>query len=158
MIDPVLALCRLALGLGAVVLLGYGCFALLVPNPREFLRLEKLALGFGIGVTLLTLWMLVFSWLGLKLSLPMILVPPLALSGVALLVKMRFRSGGQRAVSGETPAPPVPSSSRRSWDWVLLGLLSLLFLYATFRAMLYPMWAWDAIATWGCKAKVFYQS
>jgi hypothetical protein len=33
-----------------------------------------------------------------------------------------------------------------------------MFLFATLRATVYPMWAWDAIATWGCKAKVFYES
>ena len=33
-----------------------------------------------------------------------------------------------------------------------------MFLYALLRAVLYPMWAWDAIATWGCKARVFYAS
>ena len=31
-----------------------------------------------------------------------------------------------------------------------------MLLYALLRASLYPMWAWDAIATWGCKAKIFY--
>ena len=31
-----------------------------------------------------------------------------------------------------------------------------MFLYALPRAALYPMWAWDAVATWGCKARIFY--
>ena len=160
MIDTALTLCRLLLGLGAVFLLGYGWFALLVPRPREFLGLEKLSLSFGIGATLLTLWMLALTWLGLQLSLPLILVPPLGLAGVALPVKKRL-SGGSRGLSpGEPPAPltPAPPTPFGGWDWLFLGLLAALFLFATLRAMLYPIWAWDAIATWGCKAKVFYQS
>jgi hypothetical protein len=32
------------------------------------------------------------------------------------------------------------------------------FLFALPRAALYPMWAWDAVATWGCKASIFYNS
>jgi hypothetical protein len=32
------------------------------------------------------------------------------------------------------------------------------FLYALLRAILYPIWAWDAVATWGCKARIFYTS
>ncbi len=164
MIDTALTLCRLLLGLGAVFLLGYGWFALLVPRPQEFRGLEKLALTFGIGATLLTLWMLILSWLGLDFSLLLILIPPLTLAGVALLAK-KMLGGGSRGLSpDETPVPlsppssPPPPTPYTGWDWVFLGLLALLFLYTTLRAMLYPMWAWDAIATWGCKAKVFYQS
>lgn len=163
MIDLALILCRLLPGLGAVFLLGYGWFALLVPRPPEFLRLEKLALSFGIGATLLTLWMLLLTWLGLKLSLPVILVPLLAVTGAGLLIKKLVGGGGREMTTGVTPAlapapePPLPTPYRL-WDWVFLGLLTALFLYASLRAVLYPMWAWDAIATWGCKAKVFYQS
>jgi hypothetical protein len=32
------------------------------------------------------------------------------------------------------------------------------FLFALPRAALYPMWAWDAVATWGCKARIFYNT
>jgi hypothetical protein len=33
------------------------------------------------------------------------------------------------------------------WDWLFLGLLAMVFLFALPRAALYPMWAWDALAT-----------
>lgn len=158
MIDPALALLRLLLGLGGVFFLGYAGFALLVPGPREFRGLERFSFSFGVGATLLTLWMLVLSWMGLQFSLPLILFPPLALAGMALLVKKMVGRGGREPA---TPAPsptPQPPEPHTVWDWVFLGLLAALFLFATFRAVLYPMWAWDAIATWGCKAKVFYQS
>ncbi|MHB8069551.1 MAG: hypothetical protein ACYDIC_16790 [Desulfobaccales bacterium] len=164
MIDTALILCRLLLGLGAVFLLGYGWFAVLVPRPQEFLRLEKLALSFGIGATLLTLWMLILSWLGPKLGLPLILIPLLAVTGAALLVKKMLGGRDREMTTGGTPVPPAPApkpplpTPYMVWDWIFLGLLAALFIYATLRAMVYPMWAWDAIATWGCKAKVFYQS
>jgi hypothetical protein len=44
------------------------------------------------------------------------------------------------------------------WDWLWLGLLIMVFLFAVPRAALYPMWAWDAVATWGCKARIFYNT
>jgi hypothetical protein len=158
MIDPALLVCRLLLGLGAVLLLGYGWLALLVPRPLDFRGLEKVALSWGSGATLLTLWMLVLTWLGHNFSLPLIIIPPLALTGVALSVK-KMVSGGSRGLSpDETPLTPAPPSPFTDWDWLFVGLLAALFLFATFRAALYPMWAWDTIATWGCKAKVFYQS
>ncbi|OGP72342.1 MAG: hypothetical protein A2Z73_02725 [Deltaproteobacteria bacterium RBG_13_60_28] len=158
MIDGVLILLRLLLGLGAVFLLGYAWFALLAPCPREFRGLERLALSFGIGATLLTLWMLVLTWMGLLFSLPLILVPPLALGGLALLAKKIFWREGRGSETPHSSPEPLPPTPYRVWDWVFLSLLAALFLFATLRAVLYPMWAWDAIATWGCKAKVFYQS
>ena len=50
--------------------------------------------------------------------------------------------------------PPAPYGV---WDWVFIGLLIALFLFVIPRAVMYPVWAWDAISTWGFKAKVFYQ-
>ncbi|MEW6659072.1 MAG: hypothetical protein AB1424_10455 [Thermodesulfobacteriota bacterium] len=158
MIDTVLMLCRLLLGLGTVLLLGYSWFALLVPQPREFRGLEKLSLSFGSGATLLTLWMLILTWRGLPYGLLLILSPPLVLVGTALLVKRMLGGGGRGAAPPASSPQPLPPTPYISWDWIFLSLLAALFLFAAFRAMLYPMWAWDAVATWGCKAKVFYQS
>ena len=158
MIDAALILLRLLLGLGSIFLVGYGVFALLVPNLREFSGLEQLSLSFGLGATLLTLWMLLLTWLGHPFGLFLILVPLLALAGAALLVKRIFRRRDltlKTSVLSPAPSPPTPYTL---WDWVFLGLLAAFFLFATLRAVLYPMWAWDAIATWGCKAKIFYQS
>jgi hypothetical protein len=159
MIDPALVLLRLLLGLGGVFLLGYTGFALLVPEPREFRGLERFSLSFGIGATLLTLWMLILSWSGFSFGLALALAPPLALTGLALLVKRMFGKRGRVPDETTPPSPnPAPPTPYTLWDWLFLGLLAALFLFVTFRAVLYPMWAWDAIATWGCKAKVFYQS
>ncbi len=159
MIEAAVNLLRLLLGLGAVFFLGYGVLAVLLPNPREFGRLERAALSFGAGTLPLTLWMLALTWLGLPFSLPLILGPLLALAGAALLIKRIFGRGGQGPLaplqSSPKPSPPTPYGG---WDWLFLALLALLFLYAIPQAMVYPMWAWDSIATWGLKAKVFYQS
>jgi len=159
MIDAALLLLRLLLGLGAVFLLGYGWVALLVPRLRDFRTLERLAFGFGIGATILTLWMLALTWLGQVFSLILILAPPLALTGAALLLKKLLprRANGTVAQAFQPAAPPPPTPYT-VWDWLFLGLLAALFLFAFLRAALYPMWAWDAIATWGCKGKIFYQS
>lgn len=155
MIETALALLRFLLGLGGVFLLGYAAFALLVPSPREFRALESFSLSFGIGVILLTLWMLLLSWWGLSFSLVLTLVPPLALAGLALSVK---RTARKRAPVSEPAPQPLPPTPFQVWDWVFIGLLAALFLFVSFRAVIYPMWAWDTIATWGCKAKLFYQS
>jgi hypothetical protein len=154
MIDTVLALLRLSLGLGAVVFMGYALVAVLAPNPREFRLAERAALGFGAGTVLLTFWMLALTWWGRPHSLALILAPLLGLTG-ALLISPR----GRAALAADRRALGAGGRvSLSGWDWLLAGLLAGLFLFAVLRATLYPMWAWDAIATWGCKAKAFYHS
>ena len=158
MIEPVFLVLSLILGLASVFLLGYAGFALLVPNPQEFRRLERFSLSFGIGATLLTLWMLLLSWLGRSFGLALAMAPPLVLCGGALVIKKMVRIKGKGSETAPPSPAPLPPTPYTAWDWLFLSLLAALFLFATCRAVLYPMWAWDAIATWGCKAKVFYQS
>ena len=152
MIEACFSLLRLLGGLAAVTWLGYVLLALLLPQPQEFQALERLALAFGAGVILLTLWMLALTWGGHPFSLALILGPLLALSAALFLT-----SRGRRTLSADWRALRSPRRlTLTGWDWLFAGLLMVLLLYAVLRAALYPMWAWDAIATWGCKARVFY--
>jgi len=152
MIESGVSLLRLALGLGAVFFLGYAALAILLPHPREFTPTERAACSFGVGATVLTLWMLALTWRGLLFSLGLILGPPLVLAIVILLTPR-----GRAALTQDFSSwRPRFSPNLRSWDWLFLGLLGAVLAFALLRAMLYPMWAWDAIATWGCKARIFY--
>jgi hypothetical protein len=152
MIEAAFSLLRFLAGLGAVFLLGYALLAMLLPAPGDFRRLEKLALSFGVGVVLLTLWMLFLTWRGYPYGLGLILGPPLVLTAALWLTPR-----GRRAFLAELHSLKSPwPLNLQGWDWLFAGLLALMLLYALLRATLYPMWAWDAIATWGCKAKVFY--
>ncbi len=154
MIETGVTLLRLLLGLGALFFLGYAMLALLVPRPRDFTFWERAACGFGVGALVLTLWMLALTWRGMPFGLGWILGPPLALAAALLLTPR-----GRRALREDGQALRVhPALGLDRWDWFFLGLLGLVFLYALPRAALYPMWAWDAVATWGCKARIFYTS
>jgi hypothetical protein len=152
MIETGLAVLRLLLGLAAVFFLGYAWLTVLLPRPRDFALGERIALSFGVGTLGLTTWMLALTWWTMSFSLALIGGPPLALAVVLLLT-----SRGRATVSQDFQV--LQSLSRpelRGWDWLFLGLLGVVFVFALLRATLYPMWAWDAISTWGCKAKVFY--
>ncbi|MBM4300531.1 MAG: hypothetical protein FJ121_03225 [Deltaproteobacteria bacterium] len=154
MIEAGITLLRLLLGLGALFFLGYALLTLLVPRPRDFTLWERAAFSFGVGALALTFWMLALTWWGTPFSLGRILGPPLALAAALLLAPR-----GRRAVREELQAFQVrPRIALNGWDWLFLGLVVMVFLYALPRAALYPMWAWDAVATWGCKAKIFYAS
>ena len=124
------------------------------PGPGISPAVERAAFSFGVGALALTFWMLALTWWGTLFGLGKILGPPLALAAALLLAPR-----GRRAVREEVQALRVrPRVALQGWDWLFLGLLALVFLYALPRAALYPMWAWDAVATWGCKARVFYVS
>jgi hypothetical protein len=152
MIESALGLLRFLGGLGAVFLLGYSLLAAALPHPGEFRPLERLSLSFGAGVVPLTLWMLALTWRSHPYSLGAILGPLLVLSAVLLLTPR-----GRRALAGDLKALQSPRRlPLAGWDWLFVGLLALFLVYALLRASLYPMWAWDAIATWGCKAKVYF--
>ncbi len=154
MIETGIALLRLLLGLGAVFFLGYAWLTLLIPTPRDFTFGERAAFSFGVGALGLTVWMLALTWWGVLFSLGLILGPPLALA-IVLLLTPRGRATSLRTYGNSISLPPAKLSG---WDWLFLGLLGVVFIYALPRATLYPMWAWDAVATWGCKAKIFYTS
>jgi len=154
MIETGIAVLRLLLGLGAIFFLGYALLTLLIPRPRDFTCLERTAFSFGAGALVLTLWMLALTWREVPFSLAWISGPPLALAAALLLTPR-----GRRAVWEDARARRVgPRMPLSGWEWVFLGLLGLVFIYALPRAALYPMWAWDAVATWGCKARIFYDT
>jgi hypothetical protein len=154
MIDTGLALLRLLFGLIAIFFLGYAWLTRLLPQPRDFTFGERTAFSFGVGVLGLTLWMLALTWVGIPFGLGMILGPPLALAVIFLLTPR-----GRAALSQDMREFRfLPRKKLGSWEWLFLGLLGAVFFYALLRAALYPMWAWDAVATWGCKAKIFYTS
>ena len=154
MIESAVALLRLLLGLGAVFFIGYALMALAAPDPRGFNPAERTALSFGAGAVTVTLWMLALTWWGVLFSLGLILGPLLVPAALLLL-----SSRGQAALTADWRALSSGCQVRlRGWDWLLAGLLAALFLFAALRATLYPIWAWDALATWGLKAKVFYIS
>ena len=150
MIEATLLLMRLTLGLTGMLAVGYVLATWLAPG---FTRLERVGAGFGLGALVVTLWMLALSSLRLYFSLPLIMVPLLALAGGLLLVIKLGRRGHPEATPLPPPTTPAPYGL---WDWVFIGLLVALFLFVVPRALMYPVWAWDAIAMWGFKARVFF--
>ena len=152
MIEALLLLARLSLGLAGVLGLGYVLVNRLTPSLT---RLEQAAAGFGVGTLVITLWMLALSSLELPFTLLLVLAPPVSLASGLYVGQQIF--GRRRPRKPDTAPPPPPASPPCGlWDWLFISLLAVLFLFVTLRAVMYPMWSWDAIATWGFKAKVFY--
>jgi hypothetical protein len=142
---------RLLLGLGFLHVVGYAGFRLACPQPGAFSRPERFSLSFGLGALGVSLWMLGLSALALPFH-PSLLLLPLGLAAGAVFLTMRRPPAGP----SPTPAPEPASPDWTGFEKLCLGLLAALFIFAFLRASLFPLWAWDAIATWGFKAKVFH--
>lgn len=155
MIEGVGLLLRLTLGMAVLLLSGYTLAGSLAPGLRP---LERAGLAFGLGTLFITLGMLALAALRLPFRLSLVLPLPLALIAGSFL--------GQRFFSGTCMMPGFPACAIpwprlrplpfQGWDWVFLGVMAGILLFAFLRAGLYPIWAWDAVSTWGFKAKVFY--
>jgi hypothetical protein len=152
MIEAAVLLVRFILGVAALTLAGYLLVLWLAP---DFPPLGQVAAGFGLGALIITLGMLALSSLELPFSLPLVLALPYAMVGGVWLGR-KLAGRGDRGPQTSLSPPPPPPAPYGYGDWLFIGLLAALFLFATLRAGLYPMWAWDALATWGFKAKAFY--
>jgi len=153
MIEAAVLLVRLALGVAALTLVGYLLALWLAP---KFPTLGQVGAGFGLGALLITLWMLALSSLELPFSLPLVLALPYSVVGGLWLGRKIARRGKGESRASSLPSPSSAPDPYGYADWLFISLLAALFLFATLRAGLYPMWAWDALATWGFKAKAFY--
>lgn len=151
MIEGLLLPLRWLAALGLCHFLGYAFLRLLIPRPGGLTGPETLALSFGVGSLALTWWMLALSSMEVPFRVEAVHLP---LAGLAAGILLATRFQGRPFTLPHPPsAIPGPWSG---WDLFCLTGLGLVFLYAVLRATLFPMWAWDSIATWGFKAKVFY--
>src|SRR3989339_125745 len=109
MIETAVTLLRLLLGVGAVFFLGYALLTLLILRPRDFTCLERAAFCFGVGVVVLTVWMLALTWWGAPFSLGRILTLPLVFAA-ALLLAPRGRRAVREDVRAFRVRPPMALS------------------------------------------------
>jgi len=153
-------LVRLLAGLLAIQAVGYALLVVLLPPRAAMAPLERLALALGLGCLGLSLWMLLLTCLKIPYSLLNLTGPWLAVILPALWLAGRrgWLQADGRVVKNYFLAMAT-LGTRAGWsrfEQACLVLLILAFVFATLRAMLYPLWAWDELATWGLKAKAFY--
>ncbi len=160
MIESAWMLLRLAAGLGSIEVAGYALLILVLRRGARFNPLERLSFAFGLGSLSLTIWMLLLSFLQMPYSLGTVAIPWLAMA--ALEVWPAWKRGwiqeDCRAVlaSGQSLLTWGSRSNFSRLEKVMLLLLLLAFGFSFLRATIYPIWAWDALSTWGLKAKAFY--
>ena len=164
MIESARMLLWLAVGLGSIEVAGYALLVLMLPRRSTFTPMERLALAYGLGSLGLTLWMLMLAFFQIAFSLGSIIGPwlLLVLPGGWLAWQRGWLREDCRGLltTGRILATCGYKSEFTIPEKLLLLLLLVAFGFVFLRAVSYPIWnpywAWDALSTWGLKAKAFY--
>ncbi len=160
MIDTLGSIFWLTAGLMTIHLVGYSLLVGLLPARAAFTSLERLALSFGMGCLGLSLWMLLLAWGRFPYNLTSVFGPWLLASFPAFWLAARRGWLAADLAKARGLAQALLTVGAQAGftrlERALLLLLLLALVFATLRAMLYPFWAWDELATWGLKAKAFY--
>lgn len=121
-------------------------------RKNEFNLITSLALSYGLGLGLLTLWMFMVGIGGIKYNVPIIGIPLLIFS--FFFAPFLFKKD-----RGNHPFVATPSSLKTSERvlYMILGAYIIYCIFYTFwRALNIPIYSWDAIASIAFKAKVFF--
>jgi hypothetical protein len=160
MINETWTFLRLAAGLASIEVTGYALLVLILPRHSQFTSLERLGLAFGLGSLSLTLWMLILTFFQKAFSWEIIAGPWLLLAVPTGWLAWKRGWGRQDSrtllASGGFLATLGRGSDLSKLEKLFLFLLIAAFGFGFLRAVSYPIWAWDALSTWGLKAKAFY--
>lgn len=147
-----------------VFIIGVGWMVLMVVDPpckagggTFSSRAERVAIAPLLGVTSLTVWALLLSCLGIKLTAVRLaavaLIPVLG----TILRSLHSARSPVRIVHGPAAmmhTTPGVRWSRLTWVSAVLGVL--LFLGLVGSLLVEPMVAWDAVALWAYRARVIH--
>lgn len=144
-------LARLAAGIFLITFIGSNILYPLLRGRNKLYVLEALAISYGMGFGFVSLEMLIFYFLKLQFTLINILLPwgALLIFNAVLYFKNKERIIFIKEAVG-------PGTGHRFFKIFLMLAITFEIIYAFFRALVKPLEAYDAIAIYGIKAKIFY--
>ncbi len=134
-----------------VTFIGFNILYLLSGKTRKMRFAEELAISFGLGLGAVTLEMLIFSIMRYDFDFVRLLAPWAVLFAVNIYQYIRGRA--------------LPIAPGRPWEepqaLTALGVflaagITFEVIYAFFRALIKPIEAYDAVAIYAIKSKIFY--
>jgi len=140
---------RLILALAVYIFIGWNILYLISSRRNGMAFFEGLCLAYGLGVGFISLEMLLFYFFSLKFSIANILLPWIALLVASLAAYMRHPRHVPDIGLDERKGPIILKT---------LLIFGILFeaAYAIFRALIRPIEAYDAIAIYAIKSKIFF--
>ena len=137
---------RLILSIFVAIFIGWNMLYLISFKNTKLFFLEKLLISYGLGFGFISLEMFMFHFFDLKFSLFSILICWVPFVVAAILISPRRRDTHIRG--GSKPFSVI--------EKFLICAISFEVIYALFRALIRPIEAYDAIATFAIKSKIFY--
>ena len=136
--------------------IGWNILYLISFKNTRFFFLERLFISYGFGFGFISLEMFIFHFFSLKFSLFSIIIWWVPLVVWAFLITpprcyggmLQFHRGGVYSAGEKAPLSLL--------EKFLICGISFEVIYAFFRALIKPIEAYDAIATYAIRSKIFY--
>ncbi|OGW77869.1 MAG: hypothetical protein A3K16_02320 [Omnitrophica bacterium RIFCSPLOWO2_01_FULL_45_24] len=141
---------RLALSIFAAVFIGWNILYLISFRKIKLSFLERLFISYGSGFGFISLEMFLFHFFSIKFSLIRIIAPWTLLFITNLIIYLK-REGPY----GRDPYDMKDRGNILLNSFLAAGIIFEI-LYAFFRALIKPIEAYDAIATYAIRSKIFY--
>ncbi|MCX5677914.1 MAG: glycosyltransferase family 39 protein [Candidatus Omnitrophica bacterium] len=144
-------LISLATVLITAAFIGFNILYLIAGGFNRLYLTETAFISYALGVGFISLEMLLFYLLGLKFSISGILIPWAFLVAINAY---RYVKSGSRFIFADQP--PVSDEKNRFLNIFLASGITLEVVYAFFRALIKPIEAYDAVAIYAIKSKIFF--
>ncbi len=142
--------------LGMALLLAIQARSRSVAGPGEAAWIA--GVGYLAGAFVLTLWMRVLSYAGIRFGLLAIALPLLAITAGLAMLAWRRHGGANLARMGRSflAAPCSARGARIVW-WMAIAWLIVRAVLLGVEVGLRPLFPWDAWIQWATKARVWYE-
>lgn len=144
-------LISLAAALVTVVFIGFNILYLVMGRFDKLYFTETVFISYALGLGFISLEMLIFYLVGLKFSIPTLLIPPAVIFAVNAYRRPKLAS---RLIFAK--APRELGEKHKFLNIFLAFGITLEVIYAFFRALIKPIEAFDAVAIYAIKSKIFF--
>ena len=155
---------NLSISLLIPVLAGYSIYLFLFKDP-PFNRLASLAISFGIGIGMITHWMVILSLLKVNLNrgnigLPLIVLAFILILYVNLKKRKDVKGLAKKLYRQKNERLPIKISINSSLQ-ILIGIAIVVYVFSQiyfvfWRALNIPICSWDTLYVIASKAKCFF--
>lgn len=140
-------LLRLLIWWACVLFVGWSALSFISRRGSLF-PVEKAALSYGLGAGIISAEMAVLSMFGIKFSVFSLMIWWLPVMAASVFLSIRNRKAVNDIATVNVPLTAV--------EILLTAGITIEIAYTFFRALLSPLEAYDAIAIYGLKSKIFY--
>lgn len=143
---------RLSISLFISVFVGWNILYLFSLKSDKLAFPEKMFVSYGLGLGAISMEMFIFHFFDIKFSMLNILMPWTLLVAVNTIIYFRI----ENKAHGRPVFEKADNIKSKFLKYFLIGGISFEVLHAFFKAVIRPIEAYDAIATYAIRSKIFY--